>query len=45
MDVSPLKVYKNKRTGQLTCIISKKKIALLKLKKEKYLKIKLKDLR
>jgi len=43
MDIT--KVYKNKRTGQLTCIISKKKIALLQMKKEKYLKIKLGDLK
>jgi len=39
------KTYKNKRTGQLTLVLSKKKLELLKMKKEKYLKLKLEDLK
>jgi hypothetical protein len=39
------KTYKNKRNGQLTMVLSKKKIELLKAQKVKYLKIKLEELK
>jgi len=39
------KTYKNKTTGQLTLVLPKKKLKLLRLKKQKYLKLKLEDLK
>jgi len=39
------KTYKNKRTGQLTLVLSKKKLDFLKANKKKYLKLKVEDLK